>query len=311
MERRGSADSRWDYAISETGAGDATLVNLGDPAHAGTLNLTNVQAIAFAPTVDPSGNSGTLEATGNDLLILGSLPNGGEPISIGAGSTLELATSDTGTVTFTDPTGTPILENPPLFTGQIAGLEAGDSIDLWGVQTKSAVISGSTLTITEANSQTLTYEISGALTGNDFTIGSDGGVGTDLTLEPVPYLWGTVVSPAQPISGEHLYGAFASFNGNFGAELSGDTPSGFLAGGPDTITSNLLTVDPFLLPYQSSGQTVDTSTFTELPLNRQQLLLVNPATAQTEGIGFIVSEDADGVATISSYTFDVGTTGMR
>ena len=303
-------DSRSNYLFIP-GNDEFTLVNTGDPAHAGTLNLTNVQAVAFDPTVDPSGNSGTLEATGNWLLILGPLPNGGEPITIGAGSTLELATSDSGTVTFTDPTGTLKFDIPTAFTGTIAGLEVGDTIDLYDTQVESASISGSTLTLRETNGQTLNYQVSGALSGNDFTVGSDGYGGTDLTLEPAPYLWGTVVSPAQPTDGEHFYGAFVSFNGNFGAELSGETPSDFIAGGPDAVTTSLLTFDPFLLPYQSSGQPVDTSTYVDLPFNQHQLILASLTGTETEGIGFVVSEDASGNATINQFTFEVGTTGLN
>ena len=105
-----------------------TLVNAGDPAHAGTLNLANVQAVAFDPTVDPSGNSGTLEATGNWLFILGPLPNGGEPISIDNGSTLALATAEAGIVTFAGSAGEGvILTNPASFTGAISGITQGDA----------------------------------------------------------------------------------------------------------------------------------------------------------------------------------------
>ncbi len=82
-------DAPSDYTIS-TSNDVTTLVDTGDPAHAGTLVLTDVQAIAFAPTVDPSGNSGTLTATGDGLFVLGPLPAGGDSMVISEGSTLGL-----------------------------------------------------------------------------------------------------------------------------------------------------------------------------------------------------------------------------
>ena len=70
-----------DY-FNTTNNGVTTVLNIGDPAHAGTLILTNVQAIAFAPTVDPSGNAGTLEATGNALLISGRCRTAASPSAL-------------------------------------------------------------------------------------------------------------------------------------------------------------------------------------------------------------------------------------
>ena len=65
-------DAPSNYTITTNG-GETTLVNTGDQEHAGTLNITDVQALAFNPTVDPSGNAGTLTATGDELYIIGPL----------------------------------------------------------------------------------------------------------------------------------------------------------------------------------------------------------------------------------------------
>ena len=125
-------DAPSNYTITTNG-GVTTLVNTGDSAHAGTLQLTDIQAIAFAPTVDPSGNSGTLTATGDELYILGPLPNGGsEPITIDAGSSLVLATPEAGTVTFAGASGDMILTNPASFTYAISGITQGDAkLTIW------------------------------------------------------------------------------------------------------------------------------------------------------------------------------------
>ena len=95
------------------------------------------------------------------------------------------------------------------------------------------------------------------------------------------------------------------------------TSSGYSASGPDNITTNLLTLDPFLLPYQSSitangatGEQVATTTITDFPHNSRQLLLTSVSNTQTEGIGFYLSEDGSGNATINKFTFDENTTGL-
>ena len=115
----------------------------------------------------------------------------------------------------------------------------------------------------------------------------------------------------QPTTGVHLYGQFLTSNGSLVAQLYGDTPSAYTDAGPDAITSNLLTLDPYLLPYQSGSQAIDTTTISAFPANRQQLMLVNPSATQTEGIAFYLTEDANGVASINKFTFTKGTTGLN
>src|SRR5262249_4385819 len=84
-----TADDASNYSVS-TVNGITALTNIGDPAHAGTLNLTNVQEVLFNPAKDPGGNPGSLDATGDRMLLLGPLPNGGEPATIDPGAALEL-----------------------------------------------------------------------------------------------------------------------------------------------------------------------------------------------------------------------------
>ena len=121
-------DPATDYTITINGVGSATLVS-NDLAHAGTLNVTNDQALAFNPAVDPSGNNGTLTATGGELYIIGSLPGNGEPITIDNGSALALGAgiTDSGTITFAGTSGEAFLITPVDFTGVIAGISQGDS----------------------------------------------------------------------------------------------------------------------------------------------------------------------------------------
>ena len=80
--------------------------------------------------------------------------------------------------------GTLKLDQPGDLTGAITGLVAGDAIDLAGVQATSAVVSGSTLTVT-AGAQTYKYQVSGSgLATNTFAMEDDQHGGTDLVLGP-------------------------------------------------------------------------------------------------------------------------------
>jgi len=115
-----------------------------------------------------------------------------------------------------------------------------------------------------------------------------------------------------PTTGEHLYGAFTNTNGSaVVGVIYRDTPSDFVPGGPDSVATNFQTFDPFLLPYQNGNQVLDTSTLTDFPHNSQQLLLASTSSTQIQGFGFYLTEDANGVATINSFTFNEAMTGLN
>ena len=324
-------DAPSDYTIS-TDNGVTTLVNIGDPAHAGTLVLTDVQAIAFEPAVDPSGNSGTLTATGAELLVLGPLPGGGEPITIDNSSTLGLATADSGNVIFAGVTGQFVDTDPSTFTGIVSGISgSGDVLDLQGLSSQSTdqflitpTVTGNntTLTVTdEANGHSASVTVAG--TGASWTASYDGNGGVDVAQRS-PYLWDSITSPSTPTAGVHLYGAsstspFGVTNGALIGVVYGATTSGYMQSGPDAITSYLLTLDPFLLPYQSNqtvngatGEAVSTTTYDagDFPHNSRQLLLASTSATNTEGIGFFITESGS-TATINQYYFNEGTSGLN
>ena len=77
--------------------------------------------------------------------------------TIGAGATLELATTDTATVTFTASTGMLKLDDPSTFTGEIfdfignGSLSGSDQIDLTGINysTVQDSYANGTLTVTD------------------------------------------------------------------------------------------------------------------------------------------------------------------
>jgi len=185
-------DAESNYAIT-TSDGITTLTNVGDPAHAGSLTLSNVQALAFNPAADPSGNLGSLQATGNWLDIIGPLPGGGEPIAIANGSTLELNTADSATVSFAGPQGTLQLDQASGFTGPVSGFGALNQIDLaaigFGANTTlgyapNNTSTGGTLTVTDGT-HTASIALLGQYMAASFATASDGHGGTLITDPPV------------------------------------------------------------------------------------------------------------------------------
>ena len=89
-------------------------------------------------------NNGSITATGGNLDIAG-LVSGIGQLTISNASELELGGATSDTVSFGGNVGTLKLDNPASFSGTIAGLALGDTIDLAGIQATSAAINGSTL----------------------------------------------------------------------------------------------------------------------------------------------------------------------
>ena len=206
-------------AFSEMGV-TGSFTDAGSTAVAGTLDLgggmevTGTGSLALqggsvitpdnaALTLDAGGtlsgygtvalgaaNNGSITATGGNLDITGPVSGAGQ-LAISNASELELGGATSEAVSFGGNVGTLKLDNPASFSGAIAGLALGDSIDLAGVQATGAVLNGSTLTVT-AGSQTLTYQVAGAgLTGNVFAVQNDQRGGTDLVLgTPGPVISG-------------------------------------------------------------------------------------------------------------------------
>ena len=322
--------------LSGPGAGSLTITNTGT-LHAGSLTLTgmqlpsgayvpSVQALAFGSSKEPRFNNGMLEATSGLLYITGPLYN---PVAIDSGAIVEFGAPDNGvngnavSSTFLDTGGTLKLDvtaqntpaSPNNFTGQIIvaartnGPTSTDIIDLAQTSVNSASLSGTTLTVNLA-SGSVTYYVIGGTPGSIAT-SPDGAGGTNLLLTPSAPLWSKVAFPIQPVSGVHLSGAAivtpnGLSNGDLVGALYSDTPPGSASS-----TTNFLALDPFLLPYQSDSQQIASVTIVDSPHNSRQLQLASLSSTQTEGIGFYVSEDGSGVATINKFTFIVGTTGLN
>ena len=109
-----STDAISNYSIT-TANGITTIVNVGDSAHRGTLNVGNVQESSLdSERRSQMAIGGTLEAfAGSSVVILGPLPNTSEPAQIDNGAFLNISTASRRTVSFNgagtlqiDPAGT-------------------------------------------------------------------------------------------------------------------------------------------------------------------------------------------------------------
>ena len=294
--------------IGDGGDNNLTLNNAAGIVDANVSNQTLV-----VNTKNIVTNGGVLEANGGTLLVFDAVAGSGSAIIEGSG-TLELGGADAQAVTFYSAGGTLKLDNPTptTFTGHINGLIVGDTIDLINTTVTSAVISGSTLTVTESNKSTLTYTVAGSFTGNAFIVNGDGNGGTNLTLEPVGYLtaspstyyWSDTYIPSQPTTGVHLFPASIetdTFTGTVAVQYSstGPTPSynqGSDPAGPYAITHTAVPLDPFFLPTLAGSQVVLPPTSLTLPARSQLLLPTVNATSglDTEGISIYVTQDGNG-----------------
>jgi hypothetical protein len=180
-------DARSNYLIT-TINGVTTLVNIGDPAHAGMLSVTNVQELVFNPAVDPSGNSGLLEAfPGSTLDILRLPPTVIEPAQIDSGATLEISNtaSAPSQIAFAGSNATLQLDQTPSITGPLNAFFTGDAVDLPAFAMASAAIATSstaantTLVVTDAthtvaNGTAAQITLNGNYTTSMFSLTNDG-----------------------------------------------------------------------------------------------------------------------------------------
>ena len=184
------------YNAGNTIAGTGTI---GDGS--GHLALDNasgtIEAIAGTLIIDTGTtitNFGTLEAaTGATLQILDPVTGTGGSV-IGAGAILELAGSDSGTVTFASTTGALILDHPSTFSGELVGftgdgtLAGSDQIDLRGVNFDTVQSSYDSSTgVLDVSDGTTTVDLKfvGTYSLANFKFADDGSGGTIVYDPPV------------------------------------------------------------------------------------------------------------------------------
>ena len=172
----------------------AELDNTGTIAGSGTIG-TSGMALVNDGAINADDHNGTLildpamltnndvlEATNGGILDVVSNVTGTGSATISGGGRLELGGTDAQTVTFDD-ASTLQLDGTSDFTGTVRGLAVGDIIDLANTIVTSAAWDGTTLTV---NGAPTTFTISNLPKGDTFAFTSDGGTGTDLTVETAP-----------------------------------------------------------------------------------------------------------------------------
>ncbi len=180
------------------GGGGADLVDFSTLGASGLLALDGG---TFTASPNSTDNEGAIDlAGGSSLTVAGALENDGSIVAnggsvdlggavTGAGSALvenggviEIGGPDGAGVSFGGTASTLEIEQPVSFGGTIGGLALGDQIDFVSIAVTRGVIQNSILTVAESGGATLTFTVSGQLSGNGFAAASDGHNGTDLTL---------------------------------------------------------------------------------------------------------------------------------
>ena len=153
--------------------------------------------------------------------------------TIDAGATLELTGADSGSITFSGSTGTLVLDNSTLFTGELINLtgdgnpSSSDQIDLKDIafvpgttESYAGNSSGGVLTVTDAQNHTANISLAGNYTNSTFTLSSDGHGGTTVIDPPVtPFALGVDVgnpnadSPSEEAAFEANFNAFSALMG--------------------------------------------------------------------------------------------------
>jgi hypothetical protein len=185
-------------------------------------NLANGDIVGIGTLIAPISNAGTIEAQGGMLSVYSTLSGTGT-LQIDAGATLDLA-SVVGAgqqVDFASNSGTLRLDQPSLFSGQLANFGVGDTIDLSGQSLTAIAISNGTIALNTPAQQFLitgTSPFTGALEA-----GHDGQGGATIQITPRGTNTGsgpTILSVNQPgmmfwttPSGDELQGISANING--------------------------------------------------------------------------------------------------
>jgi hypothetical protein len=190
----GSSDGDTNDALTIDNGDSAALDNVAvtndGAVNVGLTNAASVLTLEGTTAITGSGlvtDDGSIIANGS--IDIAQAVNGTGSFTIQSNASLEFdSTVASGiTVTFANGAGTLGLADPPAFNGQITGLSLGDTIDLTNVSgVTSATIEAAQLAVDETGGQTLTFNIAGNLTGNEFVASSDGHGGTDLTLTQAP-----------------------------------------------------------------------------------------------------------------------------
>jgi len=202
--------------------------------NSGIINIADVAIFAASGTL-AFENAGAINVLADSYAYIGGqvspLDSFSGTFSIGNFSTLEFASSVAAGQTILVGNGSLTLDSPSTFNGTIAGLQIGDTIRFQGISIASAGISGSTLTVTETNSQILTYQLSGVPSGVTFSLLSADEI--QLVPSATTPVTGSLATFSASVSAPEFYiVSNANISGSsvgFGVSSSDATLGGFLS----------------------------------------------------------------------------------
>ncbi len=239
------------YTVGGSGSADAVSGKLNveivdSPATSGFLGYGFDAGFIWA-----SGEDGAL--TGNsESRLLAAAPKRGGTATLTAGGNELMVAGQMGQVTFNITTN---------FNGMIAGLQAGDIINIGDIQTTDVYFDGSTLILMESPFDRYEVALSGELTNVYFQVAYDGWSGMSLTLvgpPPAPGTEGddaiTGSSGSETLNGgagnDTIYGGGGSDTidlgsgadtlGGYWGDMNGDVVSGFSSDDRIDITGSLI-----------------------------------------------------------------------
>lgn len=186
--------------INANGSGDNLYIDtIYTFTNAGTITITNGESVYIGSQSWSNTGSITVEA-GSTLHVNGSEAGTGS-VTIDHGGMAEFGSSVAAgqTITFNDPSGTLLLDNPASFAGTVAGLSgSGDVLDLRGFDAAHDTVVASTgdgsydsatnttsLVVTDqTTSNSVTLKLAGDYSGASWTVAADGSGGADVADPP-------------------------------------------------------------------------------------------------------------------------------
>jgi hypothetical protein len=269
----------------------------GAITNSGTINLAGSSDLYGAAI----SNSGMINVAAMGAAFIGGAVSGTGTFNIGDGASLELASSVASgqTVSFGGNTGALTLDNPSGLSGSIAGLAVGDIITLQGTTISGAGVSGSTLTVTQSGSPSLTYSVSGTLSQETFSVLS----GNIIVLVPTT---GTVLTGA--LASQSYAPTTAHFYQLSGAAISSGTSTGLNITTSDSSSADTIFAE---INQQSSISVTGASTGMDVTTAGANIAVISAGNiSSTGGIGLLTNSGA-GSTTIVDYGNVNGTVGIE
>lgn len=171
-----------DYASTLSIVNDGMLRIGGGTFAAGGLTIGASGALSgFGTITAPIVNIGAIEAAGGTLTLAGGVLGAGA-ISVDDGAALRVGAVGARQVVTLDGASTLDLTALPDFQGALAGLSAGDALDLAGVSVTAARLTDGALRLTLADGTHDAIRLAAPAPGLHLTLGSDGAGGTTISF---------------------------------------------------------------------------------------------------------------------------------